>query len=93
MISLSLIRDVFGVFRSVRGDDASRRAFQPRCDGRKHAGTERLVHVKVTGLAAHVKAAQPSRRQTTRLGNTYTKAGDKVGDVTGTSHFMRRLNR
>jgi hypothetical protein len=39
------------VFGSRRGDDASRRAFQPRCYGRMHAGTERRVHVKVTGLA------------------------------------------
>ena len=51
MISLSLIRDVSRVFRSRRGGDASRRAFQPRCYGRIHAGTESRVHVKVTGLA------------------------------------------
>jgi len=51
MISLSLIRDVSRVFRSRRRDDASRRAFQPRCYGRIHAGTERLVHVEVTGFA------------------------------------------
>jgi hypothetical protein len=51
MISRSLVRDVSRVFCSRRGDDASRRAFQPRCCGRMHAATERRVHVKVTGLA------------------------------------------
>jgi hypothetical protein len=51
MISRSLVRDVSRVFDSRRGDDASGRALQPRCYGRMHAGTERRVHVKVTGLA------------------------------------------
>ena len=51
MISRSLVRDVSRVFVSRRGDDASRRAFQPRCYGRMHAATERRVHLEVTGLA------------------------------------------
>ncbi len=51
MTSRSLVRDVYRVFGSRRGDDAGRRAFQPRCYGRMHAGAERRVHVKITGLA------------------------------------------
>jgi hypothetical protein len=51
MISRSLVQDVSRVFGSGRRDDTNRRAFQPRCYGRMHAGTESRVHVKVTGLA------------------------------------------
>jgi hypothetical protein len=43
--------NVFWISGSGRGDDASRRAFQPRCYGRVQARTECRVHVKVTGLA------------------------------------------
>jgi hypothetical protein len=43
--------NVFWISGSRRGDDTNRRAFQPRCYGRMQAGTERRVHVKVTGLA------------------------------------------
>jgi hypothetical protein len=51
MMSRSLVRHVSRVFGARRGDNASRRAFQPSSYGRIHAGTERRVHVKVTGLA------------------------------------------
>ena len=47
MISRSLVRDVSRVFSSRRSDDASRRAFQSRRDGRMHSGTECLVHVEM----------------------------------------------
>jgi len=43
--------NVFWISGSRRGDDTSRRAFQPRCYGRIHAGTERRVHLEVTGFA------------------------------------------
>jgi hypothetical protein len=42
--------DVFGLLRSRRRDDADRRTFQSRCYGPAHTGTERLVHVQVTGV-------------------------------------------
>jgi hypothetical protein len=51
MISRSLVRDVYWVLGSRRGNDASRRTFQPRCYGGTHTGTECLVHVEVTGFA------------------------------------------
>jgi hypothetical protein len=42
--------NVFWISGSRRGDDANRRIFQSRCYGRAHTDTERLVHVKVTGV-------------------------------------------
>ena len=41
---------VLGVLSSRRGDHTYRRSFAPRCDRCAHTGTERLVHVQVTGV-------------------------------------------
>jgi hypothetical protein len=46
--------DVSGFFSSERREDTNRRAFQPRCNGRTHAGTECRVHVEITGAVRYV---------------------------------------
>ena len=45
-----LCRDVFGIFDAGRGDNANRRIFQPRIYGSAHTGTERRVHLEMTGV-------------------------------------------
>ena len=68
MISRSLVRDVSRVFSSRRSDDASRRAFQSRRDGRMHSGTESgLVGGGVLGQI--VTSALPSVVASAQSGN------------------------
>jgi hypothetical protein len=46
-----MVARAFGVFGPGHGDHASRRAFQPCCDGLKHSDTECLVHVEMGGFS------------------------------------------